>query len=137
MQRSDFFTLVAADALRLSRADIRDDLRGAPQTAYYLLGAQTVYMLENHSPSDPPAYNQPRLMFSEQNQQTPSPLFRPLMYWGSEDLLHYRDYWYLTGFDPDRRRFEVKQLMRPHGPEGEVAAVTRCTIQHNNDRQRK
>ncbi|MGH9931128.1 MAG: hypothetical protein ACREA9_18115 [Pyrinomonadaceae bacterium] len=120
-------SLAASGALHLSKAELGGDLRGA---------LETVYMLENTAPSELPEYNQPRLMFSEQDQVTGSPLIRPSSYWGAEDLLRFGAHWYLTGFEPTERQFVVKELTRPQaGPDAPVSISPVCTIQHINDRQ--
>lgn len=119
-----------AGTLKLSRADLGNDLRG---------GLQWVFMLENVSPDGrPKVTNQPLLMFAERGRQTTSPLISPLSMatWGFGDLWRFRDKWYLVQTHSTYGWFEVRELMRPTpGARAEIAAPIMCRIQHVKDRQ--
>ena len=119
-------SLGASGVLRLSRAEVSADMRG---------GRQTVYMLENSQLGDPVGYNQPRLMFSDYERETPSEIFKLITYQAVADLWSFQNTWFLLRYDVDRKWFTVGELYSSRaGSEAPVVVSTICSIQHINDR---
>lgn len=123
-------SLAESGVLKLWTADIDIDSNGT---------LETVYMLENQYPNDPPQVNYPTFMVAQQGQRMRAEFASRM---GSEvygDLWKSADEfgelrWHSINFDPSTRmRFLVQEIVNY----GDMGAVTRCTIQHINDYRKK
>lgn len=118
---------VRAGQAKLKRADVL----GADQQH----GVHTVYIAEDLGAERGTGYNQPRIMFSEKGESTPSPLFaRILPFQSIGDLWRFEDGWYVVGFDTLSNYFEVREITAIGPSPSWLVALTRCSIEHTNDR---
>ncbi len=127
--RGRLTSLTTSGVLRLWEAEIDIDANGA---------TETVYLLENRYPHDPPKHNAPVFMVARQGQRTQADFATEM---GTEvygDLWKSaNEYgtprWHSITFHPVQAWFLIQEIVNF----GDMGGVTRCTIQHINDYRRK